>query len=135
MALTLAEKTRLCTLVADSKKAADIVVLNVQPYSSIADHFVICSGTSDRQVRAIAEAIEEELRQNGEKPLAIEGYQTGSWVLIDCADVIVHVFDDETRRLYNLERLWHQAARVEVPGVASGEPLVSASEALLVEEA
>lgn len=134
MALSLAEKTRLCALVADSKKAADIVVLNVQPHSSIADHFLICSGTSDRQVRAIAEAIEEELTHNGEKPLAMEGYQQGSWVLIDCADLIVHIFDDESRRFYNLERLWHQAARVEVPNVTTELPLAAASEALLLKE-
>lgn len=134
MALSLAEKTRLCALVADSKKAADIVVLDVQPHSSIADHFLICSGTSDRQVRAIAEAIEEELTHNGEKPLAMEGYQQGSWVLIDCADLIVHIFDDESRRFYNLERLWHQAARVEVPNVTTELPLAAASEALLLKE-
>ena len=84
--------------------------------------------------RAIADAIEEELTQNGEKPLAMEGYHKGTWVLIDCADVIVHVFDDETRRFYNLERLWHRAARVEVPGVAFAMPQTAASEALLVEE-
>jgi ribosome-associated protein len=134
MALTLAEKTQLCALAADSKKAEDIVVLDVGPLSSVADHFLICSGASDRQVRAIADAIEEELTQSGEKPLAIEGYHKGTWVLIDCADVIVHVFDDETRRFYNLERLWHRAARVEVPGVALAMPQVAASAALLVEE-
>jgi len=134
MALTLAEKTQLCALAADSKKAEDIVVLDVGPLSSVADHFLICSGASDRQVRAIADAIEEELTQNGEKPLAMEGYHKGTWVLIDCADVIVHVFDDETRSFYNLERLWHRAARVEVPGMALAMPQVAASAALLVEE-
>ena len=111
MALTLAEKTQLCALAADSRKAEDIVVLDVGPFSSVADHFLICSGSSDRQVRAIADAIEEQLTQNGEKPLAMEGYQKGTWVLIDCADLVVHVFDDETRRFYGLERLWHRAAR------------------------
>ena len=134
MALTLAAKTYLCAMAADSKKAEDIVVLEVGPLSSVADHFLICSGASDRQVRAIADAIEEELTQNGEKPLAMEGYHKGTWVLIDCADVVVHVFDDETRRFYNLERLWHRAARVEVPGVAFAMPQAAASEAVLVEE-
>jgi ribosome-associated protein len=134
MALTLTEKTHLCAVAADSKKAEAIVVLNVQPLSSVADHFLICSGSSDRQVRAIADAIEEQLIQNGEKPLAMEGYHKGTWVLIDCADLIVHVFDDDTRRFYNLERLWHRAARVEVPGVALAMSASSASEALLVEE-
>ena len=134
MALTIAQKTHLCAVAADSKKAENIVVLDVQPLSSVADHFLICSGASDRQVRAIAEAIEEQLIQNGEKPLAMEGYHTGTWVLIDCADLIVHVFDEDTRRFYDLERLWHRAARVEVPGVALAMSPSSASEALLVEE-
>ena len=134
MALTLAEKTHLCALAADSKKAEDIVVLEVGPLSSVADHFLICSGASDRQVRAIADAIEEELTQHGEKPLAVEGYQKGTWVLIDSADLIVHVFDDDTRRFYDLERLWHRAARVEVSGVALAMPQSAASAALFVEE-
>src|SRR5262250_532998 len=79
MALTLAEKTQLCALAADSKKAEEIVVLDVEQLSSVADYFLICSGTSDRQVRAIADAIAEELAQHGEKPLAMEGYQKGTW--------------------------------------------------------
>jgi ribosome-associated protein len=134
MALTLAEKTQHCALAADSKKAEDIVVLDVQLLSSVADHFLICSGTSDRQVRAIADAIAEELTQYGEKPLAIEGYQKGTWVLIDCADLIVHIFDDDTRRFYDLERLWHRAPHVEVPGVGFAMPQATVSEALLVKE-
>jgi ribosome-associated protein len=134
MALTLTEKTQRCALAADSKKAEDIVVLDVQLLSSVADHFLICSGASDRQVRAIADAIADELAQHGEKPLAMEGYQKGTWVLIDCADLIVHVFDDDTRRFYGLERLWHRAPHVEVPGVGFAVPQATASEALLVKE-
>lgn len=118
MALTLEEKTHLCVLAADSKKANDILVLNVHPYTSVADHFLICSAASDRQVRAIAEAIEEQLIEHGEKPLAVEGYQTGSWILMDCADLVVHVFNEDTRRFYDLERLWDHASRLEVPGLA-----------------
>lgn len=133
MTLTLTAKTQLCAIAADSKKAEGIVVLDVQPFSSVADQFLICSGASDRQVRAIADAIEAQLTQIGEKPLAVEGYQKGTWVLIDCADLIIHVFDDEMRRFYDLERLWYRAARLEVPGVAAvSEP--SDSAALLVEE-
>jgi ribosome-associated protein len=134
MALTLAEKTQLCALAADSRKAEDIVVMDVQQLSSVADYFLICSGSSDRQVRAIADAIAEELAQHGEKLLAMEGYQKGTWVLIDCADLIVHVFDDDTRRFYGLERLWHRAPHVEVPGVAFAMPQAATSEALFVVE-
>lgn len=134
MALTLTDKTQLCALAADSRKAEDIVVLDVQQLSSVADYFLICSGSSDRQVRAIADAITEELAQHGEKPLAIEGYQKGTWVLIDCADLIIHIFDHDTRRFYGLERLWHRAPHVEVPGIAFAMSQTAASEALLVEE-
>lgn len=134
MVLTLAEKTQLCALAADSRKADDIVVLDVEQLSSVADYFLICSAASDRQVRAIADAIAEELAQHGEKPLAMEGYQKGTWVLIDCADLIVHVFDDNTRRFYDLERLWYRAPHVEVPGIAFAIPQTTTSEALLVEE-
>lgn len=134
MALTLAEKTQICALAADSRKAEDIVVLDVQQLSSVADYFLICSGASDRQVRAIADAIAEELAQHGEKLLAMEGYQKGTWVLIDCADLIVHVFDDNTRHFYDLERLWYRAPHVEVPGIAFVMPQTATAEALFVEE-
>jgi len=116
--LSIEEKTRVCALAADNRKANGIVVLDVEPLSSIADRFLICSGSSDRQVRAIADAIREELSKQGEKPLAIEGYDQGTWILIDCADLILHVFDDETREFYDLEHLWQQAAKIEVAGLS-----------------
>ncbi len=119
MALTLAEKTHLCAAAADHRKAAHTIVLDLQPLSSVADYFLICSGTSDRQVKAIADAIGEQLADHGEKPLAIEGYQEASWILIDCADLVIHIFDDETRQFYDLEHLWGQAARVELPDFKS----------------
>jgi ribosome-associated protein len=134
MALTLEEKTRLCALAADSRKANDIVVLDVQPLSSVADRFLICNGASDRQIKAIVDAITDELAKSGEKPLAIEGYQQATWVLIDCADLVMHIFDAETRQFYNLERLWHQAARIEVDGLPTTFPAALALPALLLEE-
>ncbi len=121
--LTIEEKTRLCALAADSRKANGILVLDVGSVSSIADRFLICSGSSDRQVQAIADAIREELINQGEKPLAVEGYHQGTWVLIDCADLILHIFDDKTRAFYNLEHLWHQAARIEVAGLSPAGPV------------
>ena len=111
--LTIEEKTRICALAADSRKANDIIVLEVGPLSSIADRFLICSGSSDRQVQAIADAIREELTKQGEKPLAVEGYDQATWILIDCADLILHVFDDETREYFALENLWADAPRVD----------------------
>lgn len=119
MALTLEEKTRLCALAADSRKAEDIVILDVQAVSSVADHFMICHGNSDRQVKAIADAIIEEIKKQGERPIATEGYQEASWILIDYADLVIHVFDAETRRFYDLEHLWEKAATVTVSGLTS----------------
>ena len=119
MAVTLEEKTRLCALAADERKALDIVVLDVHAISAVADRFMLCSGTSERQVKAIADAISEALAKQGEKPRAKEGYQQGTWILMDCIDLVVHVFDEETRAFYNLEHLWHQAPRVEVPEISS----------------
>ena len=134
MALTLEEKTHLCATAADSKKAADIVVLDIQPLSSVADHFLICSGTSDRQVKAIADAIEEELVKQGEKPRAIEGYQEATWILIDCIDLVIHVFDEDTRHFYDLERLWGRAARVDIPGLDGSAAAALAPQRLALEE-
>jgi ribosome-associated protein len=134
MALTLEEKTHLCATAADSKKAADIVVLDIQPLSSVADHFLICSGTSDRQVKAIADAIEEELVKQGEKPRAIEGYQEATWILIDCIDLVIHVFDEDTRHFYDLERLWGRAARVDVPGLDGAAATALAPQRLSLKE-
>ena len=134
MALTLEEKTRICALAAGERNAHDIVVLDVQSLSSVADRLLICSGTSDRQIKAIADAVSKELTQGGERPLAIEGYQQATWILIDSADLVLHIFEEETRHFYNLERLWHQAARVEVPGLTSATTPTLSPHTLLVEE-
>lgn len=101
-------------------KAVDLVVLDVAALTSIADYLVICTGRSDRQVQAIAQAIDEQLRQHGHRPGAIEGMSRGQWVLMDYADVIVHIFYKPVREFYDLERLWEHAPRVQLP-----EPLRS----------
>ena len=132
MDLSLDERTRICVEAADSRQADDIVLLDMTPQSSIADRFVVCQGRSDRQVKAIADAVEEQLGKNGEKPRAVEGYQTGTWILIDYVDLVVHIFDPETRDFYGLERLWGQAGQAALME-SSADP-TSGSEALLVEE-
>jgi len=104
-----------CARAALDKKAVDLVVLDVGALTSIADYLVICTGKSDRQVQAIAQAVETELREQGERPVAIEGMARGQWVLIDGADVIVHVFYKPVREFYDLERLWEHAPRVQLP--------------------
>jgi ribosome-associated protein len=94
------------------KKAVDVVVLDVRGMTIISDYFIICSGVSTTQVRAIAEHIEETLGKDKIKPLGVEGLSYCHWVLLDYGDVIVHVFDVETRQYYELEKLWLDAPRV-----------------------
>lgn len=95
-------------------KGRDIVVLDVRNKSTITDCMIICSGNSNRHVRSIAEHVAEEVRHAGIVPLGIEGADEGEWVLVDLGELIVHVMQDETRNLYQLEKLWghsvHEAA-------------------------
>ena len=98
--------------VASDKKASDIVLLRTSELTTMADYFVICSGRSDRQIQALAGAIVDTLRDDGIRPIGIEGQASGRWVLIDYGAVIVHVFAPEEREYYGLERLWSQAQQV-----------------------
>ena len=98
--------------IASDKKGSDIVMLRTAELTTMADFFVICSGRSDRQVQALAGAILDELRDDGIRPLGIEGKASARWVLLDFGSVIVHVFAPEEREYYGLERLWSKAAQV-----------------------
>ena len=91
------------------KKAADLLVLNLSEISSFADYFVICSAASERQSQAIADAIEERMKSLHRSPVSVEGRNSGRWILLDYGDVVFHLFLDEARRFYALERLWGDA--------------------------
>lgn len=93
----------------DEKNAADIVVLNMEGISVMADHFIICHGNSERQVQAIAREVVDEASEFGIDVKRIEGLETGRWVLADLGDVVVHVFHRDEREHYNLEKLWGDA--------------------------
>jgi ribosome-associated protein len=105
------------------KKAADVVVLDLRKTPAFTDFFVLCSGQNPRQVKAIADAVEEALRAMRIRPAHIEGYDRGEWVLMDFFTFIVHVLVPQTREFYSLERLWGDAERIEI----SDEPAGSAS--------
>jgi ribosome-associated protein len=107
-----AQRVREAVAAADDRKAVDLKVLHLQKISDFTDYFLICSGTSERQVQAIADAVEERLRQLRVRPLHVEGYNRGQWVLLDYGDLVVHVFQEEPRRHYALERLWGDAPDV-----------------------
>jgi ribosome-associated protein len=96
------------------KKARDVLVLDLQGLTTITDYFVICSGESTTQVKAITEEIEERFHAEGVKPLGIEGLSHGHWVLMDYNDVIIHIFEEETRKFYELEKLWIDAKRTSI---------------------
>lgn len=112
MRLTLKDKTFLSYNIAIDRKALDIVILDIEEYSFIADVFVICSGTSFRQVQAIADAIEEGMRDKGIRCHHIEGYKSGKWILMDYNDLIIHIFHKDTRMFYDIERLWGDAPNI-----------------------
>ena len=94
--------------VLEKKKAEDVVVIKTREKTVIADYFVICSATSDTHARALIEAVEENLEKNGTPPLSVEGIDSLKWSLIDCGDVIVHIFSPEAREYYKLEEIWYE---------------------------
>ena len=98
----------------DTHKALDMKVLQVTEVTSLADYFIIASGTGSTNVRALADYAEFELGQQGVKPLRIEGYQTSQWILSDYGTVVVHIFQKETRQFYDLEHLWKDGREVDV---------------------
>jgi ribosome-associated protein len=106
------EMALLAAEAAEDKKANDIQVLDVRGLTVIADYFLICSGNSDTQVKAIARAIEDKLAEEGIHPQKVAGKQEARWILMDYADVIIHVFHEEERKYYELERLWADAEKI-----------------------
>jgi ribosome-associated protein len=104
-----AEIARAAVDAAASKKAEDILLLDIRDVASMADYFVICSASTDRQVKAVVEGIEEDLRHEGVRPVHVEGDQSSGWVLVDFGDVICHVFKPAEREYYRLEELWQGA--------------------------
>jgi ribosome-associated protein len=108
------ELLRAAAEAAASRKAIDMVGLDLSGLDGVADYFLICSGASEPQVKAIAEAVEDQLRERGAKPWHVEGAEFRRWVLLDFVDVVVHVFHEKTREYYLLERLWGDARRVDL---------------------
>jgi ribosome-associated protein len=107
--------SRACATAAADKKAAKIVILDLRGISTFTDYFVICSATSEPQLKAISSAIREQVRDTfGRKPLSEDGYPVSQWVILDYGDVIVHLFQGEKREFYSLENLWSDAKRIDV---------------------
>jgi len=112
--LTPNEMMKLAVKTLDSKKAQDIKVLKTEEVTIIADYFIICTATSTTQIKTLSDEVGHILEEQGEPPLRTEGYRAGGWVLIDFGSIVVHVFLKEAREFYNLERLWNDAAVVDI---------------------
>ncbi|HXN32421.1 MAG TPA: ribosome silencing factor [Polyangiaceae bacterium] len=112
---TARERATAIAVAALDKKAVGVEILDVAGKVDYADFLVIMTGRSDRHTQALAQGIEEALKKKGVRPMAVEGLPHGSWVLMDFGDVVVHVFQDETRQLYDIEGLWLDAHRLPVP--------------------
>ena len=112
--LTAKEAAYAVTKALDSKKGMNIKLLKIDRVSSLADYFLICTGTSNTHVKALCDAVEEALDNAGEPALRREGHRSGTWVLLDYGCLVVHVFTEETRQFYDLERLWSDAKKVDL---------------------
>jgi len=106
---------------ASDKKALDMVVLDLREIASFTDYFVITSGANERQVQAISDEVLERLKKSGSPAARVEGRKTAEWILLDYGDFIVHVFADKARKFYDLERLWRESIRLELPAGLANE--------------
>ena len=112
----LDERAQLALRCAADKKAVNTSVLDLREIASFTEFFVVTSGTNQRQVQAISDEINEQLKkQLDAKPIRVEGYNTAEWILLDYGDFIVHIFEQKSREFYDLERLWRDAKKVEIP--------------------
>jgi ribosome-associated protein len=111
----LPEEIRAAVAAARDKKAADLTVLDLRKAGAFTDYFVICSGNTVRQLKTIADAVEQSLSRLRVQPSHVEGYGTAGWILLDYFDFVVHIFTPDMRRFYSLERLWGSAKEVPVP--------------------
>ena len=116
--MTPKETALLLAKALDSKKGIDVKVLETGGLTSLADYFVLCSATSAPQIRALADACEKAMKEElNEEPHHVEGHRGGTWVLMDFSVVVVHIFNEEARQFYDLERLWSDATPVDLTGV------------------
>lgn len=118
--MTSLETAKSIVKILDAKKAIDISLIETQELTVMSDYFLIASGTSNTHVRSLAEDVEDEMKKLGVEPNHIEGRATG-WILLDYGCVLVHIFQPETREYYNLERLWNDAAKVDLSDVVSAD--------------
>ncbi len=110
------EKLMIAARAASARKALEMVAIDIRKIASFAEYFLICAGNSTRQVQAIADEVMEKMREERDsRPLHTEGYEAATWILLDYGDLIVHIFAEDSRQFYQLERLWRDADRIPLP--------------------
>lgn len=119
--LTAKQMTEIAVKALDAKKGKDIKALETGALTTLAENFVLCTGTSNTQIKALADAVEKALTEAGEEPHHIEGHRSGTWVLMDYSCVVVHIFTEEAREFYDLERLWKDAEEVDLSGILTAD--------------
>ena len=115
------EMARLACKALEDKKALDIKVIDIEKVSILADYFIIASGTNRNQVQAMADNAEEILGRAGYEPRQIEGYQNANWILMDYGDLVIHIFDEENRLFYDLERIWRDGQSLSITDLDKAE--------------
>lgn len=117
----LDERIWMALAAAAEKKALNVVMLDLREIASFTDYFIIASGMNERQVQAISDEIVETLKKSGTPVNRVEGYKTAEWILLDYGDFVMHIFGEKSRAFYDLERLWRESKRVELPPELAGE--------------
>jgi ribosome-associated protein len=108
------EKAKICGMLAEEKKAKDVVIMKLEDLTDITDYFLVASGTSERHVKTIADNVEAGMKERDIKPYSVEGLRDGRWVIIDYQNIIVHIFLEQLRDLYDLESLWIEAKKFRI---------------------
>ncbi len=120
----------------EAKKGEDIVILEMDRNSgAFTDYFIVCSGTNPRQLQAIADDVQKQLEEIGQRPNSMEGYNQAEWVLLDYVDFVLHIFSERARKFYDLERLWKSAKRLTPADLAKSAPTKSAGTKLVAKSA
>ena len=118
--MTPKEMALLLVRALDSKKGQDILLLETDGLTTLSDYFVLCTGTSAPQLKALADAAERSMKENDILPHHVEGHRGGTWILQDYGDVVLHLFSPEAREFYDLDRLWQVAKKVDISDVLTG---------------
>ncbi len=116
--MTAKEMARIAVEALEDKKANDVRIIDIEKISTIADYFIIAGGTNRNQVQAMSDEVEEKLGRAGTVPKHIEGYASANWILMDYGDIVIHIFDEENRLFYDLERIWRDGKSIEKEALA-----------------